>query len=151
MDRCDQQWFRNPIENRTLLRNMFITMFLSLVLSTVETVGVIQAQARGADYYLQQLHDYERPLFMYASDFQDTCTRLFFMCGGLSNVVTFGLTLFHVVRAYRHVNQDMLMVSPTTERLRAQFTRALLIQVSRSSCVFLIFHKKFSLFCIQYF
>ncbi|CAD5216106.1 unnamed protein product [Bursaphelenchus okinawaensis] len=116
-----------------LLRNLFIAALGAGAAGLTFALSTMKTEEHGKEYYIEKLS----PLwfnndgttdFMYAADWSDIITKIYFVAVAcvcsLSNV----LTLYYIMASMRVVHTTVKTVSSTTKALQRQFTKALISQ-----------------------
>ncbi|KAI6237655.1 Serpentine receptor class delta-1 [Aphelenchoides besseyi] len=121
----------SAVSIRLLVRNVAITFSLSLLMAIFGYYGTIQAiNRRGREYYAKQINanwlDREGSLhFIYAMDFRDSATLIFFFVSFLITIVCYCVSMFYAWKAYKFIREHRSADrSQRTVRLESQFTKS---------------------------
>ncbi|KAI6199331.1 hypothetical protein M3Y96_00615500 [Aphelenchoides besseyi] len=125
----------SDVSIRLLVRNVAITFSLSLLMAIFGCYGTIQAtKRRGREYYAKQINsnwlDQEGSQhFIYAMDFRDSATLIFFFGSFFITIVCYGVSMFYAWKACKYIREHRSADrSHRTVRLDRQFTKSLVMQ-----------------------
>ncbi|CAD5227897.1 unnamed protein product [Bursaphelenchus xylophilus] len=118
---------------KPLIKNCVIAVTASCSVGFTVIFAIIDMNARGKQYYLDLLSEMwfdenGRSDFIYATDFQDTSTKVFIFTTVVISATCMGILIVYAYKAYAFANPNTTIISKATKVLQKQFTRSLIAQ-----------------------